>query len=284
MRETMTNRTCFKIISFILIQTFLVLDICWAANGKTITYTLGDATLAPSIAIDKVELELSFLDILDDNTSDGDLSDTAFSKQKMVGTMSTVAPNSSKTATPSNSNNPMIPMSGTNNLWDDPVQPPPTPSPTLDFMSAPVGTMTPVRADDEKRKKTNAGVIGFMDAGEYHGINVVSRDSQIKEGDINPIELGLPVKETVKLFRALAIIGRSYSDEKFWPGFIKFSIGVGEKTSAVMQLDENDNTHLMIIEHAIPGLIKLMEESPRLFRELIEAIFVHEGGKSGHGN
>ncbi|MFH1061696.1 MAG: hypothetical protein V1747_02260 [Candidatus Omnitrophota bacterium] len=62
----MKNRTYFKIISFILIQTFLVLDICWAANGQAIVHTVGDSTLAPSLTISNIDLQLTF-DIVDED-------------------------------------------------------------------------------------------------------------------------------------------------------------------------------------------------------------------------
>ncbi|MBU1043901.1 MAG: hypothetical protein KJ915_05830 [Candidatus Omnitrophica bacterium] len=53
----MKKRTYFKIISCILIQTFLVLDICWAAAGQDIIRNVNDSTLSPSITINNVDFQ-----------------------------------------------------------------------------------------------------------------------------------------------------------------------------------------------------------------------------------
>ncbi len=67
----MKNRTYFKIISFILIQTFLVLDICWAASGQAIISNLDEATLSPSLTINSVDFQ-SILNKVDEDGFDLD--------------------------------------------------------------------------------------------------------------------------------------------------------------------------------------------------------------------
>jgi hypothetical protein len=59
----MQNRTYLKTISFILLQTFIVLDLCWASVGQPITHKLQDSTLAPSLTINNVDFKVLLDDV-----------------------------------------------------------------------------------------------------------------------------------------------------------------------------------------------------------------------------
>ena len=67
----MKNKKYFRIISLILIQTFLVLDICWAAAGQAIIHNLNETTLSPSLTINNVDFQ-ALINKVDDDEFDLD--------------------------------------------------------------------------------------------------------------------------------------------------------------------------------------------------------------------
>ncbi|MDD5746854.1 MAG: hypothetical protein PHO30_06285, partial [Candidatus Omnitrophica bacterium] len=65
------NRMCFKIISCLLIQSFIAWDLCWAAGTGPIQ--LSKTTLAPAVSINKVDLKGAFDEISDAAIESDDL-------------------------------------------------------------------------------------------------------------------------------------------------------------------------------------------------------------------
>ncbi len=276
-----TNRMSIKIISYILIQAFICLDLFAAGAAANPQDT---ATLAPAMAINKVDLQGMFFQNLNDTEDDldEDLAVLDTSVKEETGKMSKGSIKSSgivsQNDTPSThglSKNTII--SGNEDSQPPPEPPINSPASIIDSNYLPPNN---VFSDDDHEKLNQE--IGMMTIAKS-GLPIVDfTNKEIKGQFPTARELGLP-KETIKLFRKLREIASEYYDQKFWPGVKTFAVGLSEDEDAIMQIDPDDNTVVGVITHAIPDLIRLMEEAPSLFEEFAAAIIVHEGGISGHG-
>lgn len=277
----MKNRTYFKIISFILIQTFLILDICCASAGQAIIRNTNDTTLSPAINIDSMELELIFSDLLEDG-SGVSLENVDKKKTSEEGIEIKASIGIKKDSVVINKANNSAVINQVNyseNSSDSVPVPPPIPNKPEDksLSQFDVAGINDVNSDDDKNRADKKFTFGGLPVVDFRGGKGFSVSPQ------EVTNLNLDVRDTSRLFTKVRIIAARYSEENRWPGFRTFNIALSDDPYAVMILDDKDNTALSINKDAIPDLIKLMNESQPLFVDLIQALLAHEGGVKGHG-
>ncbi|MBI4846155.1 MAG: hypothetical protein HY810_06770 [Candidatus Omnitrophica bacterium] len=109
-----------------------------------------------------------------------------------------------------------------------------------------------------------------------------------QNGDmVSLAQLGFPPEAEAMMLRVREI-SKNYYDSNLWAGFKRFGFYQPNTISEIMHIEHNkaeDKPYediLAISKLVVPSFIKLYQEYPELFDELIKALLAHEGGNKGH--